>query len=479
MTNPKKISWALLALVLVFLLCCPSCATKQGGVPEVIPEPEPEAFVPPPPKIPDASRIGETEILSFAKRLQDTLEESGVKGALGLFADVDEKIAAAPASKLMQASLLLSDNQLTQAREITNSLISDNPSDTNALVLAALIAKASNDTPQKRTYIARVLEIDPLNSDANVELGDEQMLRKNYSLALRYYRKAAEGDSKNPAALFGMGKSSYYLGNMKDAESAFSAMLENDPKESVALVYLGKLASEKSNYKLAQEYIEKALKISPATYDYLLDYGQCLRNQGKFREAAAAWERAAKADPNYFLAFEYLGGVYEEMEEYDKSLANYNQVVRTNPDYYYAYEAIGSLAWRVKNWRECREAFSKAREYDSKNISYPLFIAATYFKEGNKAEAKKILDQTMRRMDKFSTEYSVVRLYFDGIQESAVVQKVMNETNRNVRGRLLFFIGLYYEINGAPEMARQYYREVQEISAPMFFEYRINEWALK
>ncbi|MDR1786514.1 MAG: tetratricopeptide repeat protein [Spirochaetaceae bacterium] len=416
--------------------------------------------------------------LAFAMRVQDTLDAGTVKDAISLFDTVDPETASAAGVRLMLASLLLSDNQLSQAEEIAAGLITDNPGDTDALVLAALIAKAAGKGVQKRQYIARALELDPSNPGANVELGDEQMLRRNYGRAARYYAKALEGDPKSPAALFGLGKSSYYLGNLKAAEGAFRTMTVLCPGESAPWAYLAKLETEKNDHKKAQSYLEKALGIDPGSYDALLDYGQNQRAQGNLPQAASAWERAVKVDPNYFLAYEYLAGVYDDMGQFDRSLKNYRMVARTNPEYFYAYESIGVSAWKTGNWKECRQALMKAREYNPGTISYPLLIFAAYCREGNRAEARNYLAQVMRNMDRSTLEYALARLYFDNINESSVVQKIMGESSVNTRGKLLYYMGLYYDINGAPDMARNFYLQVNEIIAPMFVEYRLNEWAL-
>jgi tetratricopeptide (TPR) repeat protein len=214
-------------------------------------------------------------------------------------------------------------------------------------------------------------------------------------------------------------------------------------------------------------------------YDYWLDYGLFLRHQGKYAEAAAAWEKATAIEPDYFLAYAYLAGLYDEIENFDKSLENYRIVVRVNPEYYFAYESIGILAWKKENWTECRDAFTKARERNAENISYPLLIAASYFKEGKKTDAKSFLSQVMRKLDRNSLEYAVVRLYFDNLADTPVVKKVMDETNRTLKGKMTYYLGLYYDINGAKELALQYYTDVQELNAPMFFEYRLNDWALE
>ena len=136
------------------------------------------------------------------------------------------------------------------------------------------------------------------------------------------------------------------------------------------------------------------------------------------------------------------------------------------------------LAWHSENWAESRDGFARAREKNEANISYPLLIAATYFKEGNKTEAKNYLNQIMRKLDRNSLEYAVTRLFFDGYGDSQVAAKVRAEQNSTKRGKMTFYLALFYDLNNATELAQQYYLEVQNLNAPMFFEYRLNDWAV-
>ena len=44
---------------------------------------------------------------------------------------------------------------------------------------------------------------------------------------------------------------------------------------------------------------------------------------------------------------------------------------------------------------------------------------------------------------------------------------------------MLFYMGLYYELNGFTEKSVEYYTKVKSMNAPLFFEYRIAEWGLQ
>jgi hypothetical protein len=55
---------------------------------------------------------------------------------------------------------------------------------------------------------------------------------------------------------------------------------------------------------------------------------------------------------------------------------------------------------------------------------------------------------------------------------------VAEETNSTIKGKMTYYLGLFYELNNAPELAQKFYLDVQTLTAPLFFEYRLNDWAL-
>ena len=186
-------------------------------------------------------------------------------------------------------------------------------------------------------------------------------------------------------------------------------------------------------------------------------------------------------NPDYFLAYAYLAGSYYDLNEWNDSLNYYLKVVETNPNYFYAYEEIAILLYHDKNYKDSIKYFQKASEY-SDSYSYTLMSAACYYKLGDSISAKKLLQAKMKKLTANTTEYDLVRFFNDNYSRNAEVtlkQKIQKESNSNNRGKMLFYLGLYYEINNADDVAKEYYAEVTSLQAPMFFEYRIAEWGLE
>jgi Tfp pilus assembly protein PilF len=108
--------------------------------------------------------------------------------------------------------------------------------------------------------------------------------------------------------------------------------------------------------------------------------------------------------------------------------------------------------------------------------------AASYLKEKDTAGCKNFLKNALRNMDTSSVEYAMLRLYYDqgGINaENAILPKIDKIEKTTPRGKMWFYMGLYYEIQGSPQLAEEFYTKIMNMQTPMFFEYELAEWSLE
>lgn len=490
--NMTKSFFQILVMFVIMSICLVSCETTESSSEQesVVVEPTKPKKQKEEPKVEEVVPEVFT-VQRFLEKLSGILETGSVKDALALYEEVPEEFSSDFDLLYVKASLLVSLEDYENAKIIANQLKELDPSNTEVLMLLSVIAKATGSKAEKTAILKEILAQDPKHSGANTELGHEQMLKSNFKLANRYYLTALSSEATNLDALAGYGQSSYYLGNIDDAKKTFLKMLEIDKTNAFAWAYLGKLEAEIPNYEQALEYIEQALVYEPSYYDYWLDCGTYLHNLNKFAEAEKAWTKAIELRPDYFLGYVYRGGLYDEQNMVEKAYADYKMVNKLYPEYYFAYEALGTLAWGSGDYAASREGFSKAYEIYPASTSYPLMIAATYFmeayeKEGTPEEAtlkkagKDYLSKVvLKKLDRNSTEYAIARLYYDNVSPGTVAQKVENESNANKRGKYLFYLAMYYQIRGNDNIAQKYYITVQEMQTPMFFEYRLNDWAIE
>ncbi|MBR1911401.1 MAG: tetratricopeptide repeat protein [Treponema sp.] len=420
----------------------------------------------------------------FILKLQQTLASGTVKDALALYDEVPENFAEDEDLLVLKASLLISDNQLNNAKTICLDLNRKNPSDATVIELLAYIAKLQGDSGNQNKYLKTLLAQDQYNVTANVEMAQSMFENKNYKQARLYYQKALVREPDNEDVLFGLGQADYFLGSKdpskdKEAESTFKKILENNPDYAPAYSYLGKLAAADNRYKIASDYVKQAIAIDQTNYNYFIDYGMYESNLGHYDAAIQAWTDAISIQPKYFLAYAYRAGVYDEQNQIDKAVSDYKSVVAYNPNYYFAYESLGILSLKQCDWKTARESFEKCYEMDkTSNISYPLMITYCYYKEGNKLKAKSFSDKVLRKLDRNSIDYAMLRVWHDESGEMPLPQKISALDNANKKGKMYFYLGLYYENFGGVEIARENYAKVISMHNPMFFEYRLAEWSM-
>lgn len=420
------------------------------------------------------------ETINFAEELQKYLMAGDINGAISLYKDIPENLKDDVDLKILESSLLLSVGRLEEAKTIVNELKNSGNNTIEVMEVNAEIANASGKLANIQKATDELLKADPANVTANLILGNRWALKKKYKLACDYYRKVILKESSNEDGLFGYGQMSYYLGNLKESEKAFKKLAEVNPESDIAYQYLGKLAAEEENYKLSIENIQKAIALNPQNSDYYIDLGNYSRNLGRYDDAEKAWTKSISLAPDYFLGYTYRAGLYDEQNRTDEALADYKMVVKTNPKYYFAFEEIGILEFHKENWEEARKYFSKANEI-SESYAYKLMILATYIKQGKTFEMKQLSEKYMKPLDRNSLEYKMIRLYHDQgpvNAENAVAKDIEKETSKNKKGKMKYYLALYYDMKGSKSVAAEYYNQITKMQTPMFFEYRLAEWAL-
>lgn len=420
-----------------------------------------------------------SEIL-FAQSLQNELLDGNLDNAILLFDQLPADLSDNEDLKIILASLYISKGDYKKASSTANQILDKNSNSIEALELLALAARASGDKKKYDEISKKILAIDPYNASVNILQAEDLSLAKKYKPSREAYKKVLRNDPENQEALYGYAMTSYFLDDIKASKSTCEKILAKNPENVEALAFMGKLQAEQNNNKIACEYMEKALELGGPNYDYLLELGLYYKNRNLNSKSIEVWEKAIALQPSYFLGYAYLAGLYDEINDTKTALDYYRMVIKTNPEYYFAYEETAILEFHAGNWDRAIQYFSKAYEY-SKSWSYQMMIAACQFKKKDVLGAKKTLAAVMKPLDRESLEYNVARFFNDSYSknaETSINQKISKEDNSNKKGKMLFYMGLYYEINGFEELAKEYYAKVSSMQAPMFFEYRLAEWGM-
>lgn len=111
-----------------------------------------------------------------------------------------------------------------------------------------------------------ILNSDPKNAGAAVQLGNTYFDAERYADAIDWYKKALEIDPKNPDASTDLGVSYYYTNQPDEALKQFEHSLQVDPKHTKTLLNKGiVLAFGKQDLDGAAASWQKVIDIAPGT----------------------------------------------------------------------------------------------------------------------------------------------------------------------------------------------------------------------
>jgi tetratricopeptide (TPR) repeat protein len=112
--------------------------------------------------------------------------------------------------------------------------------------------------------LTTILNSDPRNAGAMVQLGNTYFDAERYADAIGWYEKSLAIDPKNPDASTDLGVSYYYSGRPDDALKQFEKSLQIDPRHTKTLLNKGiVLAFGKQDLNGASEAWKKVVELAP------------------------------------------------------------------------------------------------------------------------------------------------------------------------------------------------------------------------
>ncbi len=416
--------------------------------------------------------------ISWGTGLNTLVSERRYDEAVSFFDTVPEPDASDPAILRLKMAVLTAAERYEEAVSLAITLEEKHPKDPEVLYARAILAGAMGDAKTRRSYLNRVVQLKPDHSEALTAVGLDFYSRKNYPQARDWLTRAISANPQNTDALLGLGRVYYMENKLDEAADSLSLAISRDPDYSVLWAERARVYAENGKRPQALEDMRKAIELDSSVYGHWMDYGNYLMGAGKREEARDAFTQAIALDPDQYLSYIYRAGLNDDLGNTEAAIADYRKILTLYPQYYYAAEGLGILLWGEEDYAGSREAFRHALSYNGKNTSYALMYTLCLYRENRPKEAKEFMKQFITTLDRTTTEYFVCRLFVDQSGDADVLNRIMRETNVNVRNRLLFYSAVYYEMFQSTSLAQKYYMEVLSVPVPSFFEYRLSQWAV-
>jgi len=241
------------------------------------------------------------------------------------------------------ATQLMLDNKATEALPLVQKAVAQNPEDLRLLDLLGTLHLRNKDQQQALEVFARIVRIKPDLAAAHQRLGEVRSAAGDQNGALASFKRAAELDTKNYGARFGMAGALIKDGRKEEALLLARKLQQEQPRSAVGYILEGDLLLANSQPKDAVAAYRRSLTIERSAMGALREF-QTLVQIGDLEQADAALKASIAASPDDLVLRSYAGQRALETKQWKIAGEHFERIVKRNPT---SVEGQNNLAWAL------------------------------------------------------------------------------------------------------------------------------------
>lgn len=255
-------------------------------------------------------------------------------------------------------------------KDVLRALTVD-PDNPEYLLFLGKLQIIENKLAEAKASFIKVIEIDPGNIDARIELAKYYASLTNYQRGLDYINEALEIDDQYAESYFVKGLVYRKAGNDSLSISSLQTAVELDPDHLNGFIFLGMIHGEKGD-PLTKSFYNSALEIDPENQQALYNLAYFEQENREYESALANYDRLLEIDSTNVFAWYNKGYVkLLYLNEYEEAISYFSKALKYEPRYYQAYYNRGLAHEQIQNYKDARLDYQAALTLES---NYDLAI---------------------------------------------------------------------------------------------------------
>jgi tetratricopeptide (TPR) repeat protein len=327
-----------------------------------------------------------------------------------------------------------------QAQDIAKNILTREPQNVSALVLAGDAAAGLRDDKTAREQLLKAASLDPRNTAALISLGGLEARQKNYPEAEQAFLKAREADPKDKGVLISFVNYYRAVREPGKAESILKSAISQYPADKDIYLLAADFYSQSGRVKDVEDVLRSAqtanaTDLTPSLV--LADFYQAGNHPADARKLLL--DLKSKFPANFELATKLATNLMADQPE--QARKEIDQLLNAQPKNPLGYVLLGELQFRAGQFDAAEATLGKDPALNSRFPQVHFFL-------GNLAIRKGQIDQAQ---DHYQKSLSVNNAYLPArlalaelfmnrgkLADSRVeVEKVLKAAPGNVSARLL------------------------------------------
>ena len=322
--------------------------------------------------------------------------------AVPLMLKVVEERPNSGEARLLLAHGLMAVGDLAQAQKQLTLLVTNFPESADVQTAAGMLATLKNDTEGARQAYSRALGANPQSYQALAGLLTAEMQSKQFGRARTLIEEQLAKMPNDPNVLLMAAQTYGALGDAFEMERALKKTVEADPASLQAYSLLGKMYYQQGRLDLARRELEKYVSTAPMSVPGNTMLGTIQELQGRLDEAKTSYGKALQIDPRAAVAANNLAWISARTNgNLDMALQLAQTAKARLPNRHEVDDTLGYIYYKKGLSSMAIEAFSVSTQKQPDNPSYNYHLALAHHQQGNKDEARKLLEKALKSKSNF------------------------------------------------------------------------------
>jgi len=217
----------------------------------------------------------------------------------------------------------------------------------------------------------------------DLDLALEKIKNKNFPEAIKLYEKILNQEPENFDANLNLGSIYAQTKNLSKASEFLSKAIKINPKIPDVHNNLAMIEITLKNYDKAIEHAQNAIKLNPNFFLAFNNLGIAQKEKGNYEEAKSSFQKSISINSKGFLAYYNLGIVNYELNDAVNSEESYIKSIENNPKYISTYINLLNLYEKLNKTEKLEKLLYQAKKIFPGNDTLKLIEGKLNFKIKN------------------------------------------------------------------------------------------------
>jgi putative PEP-CTERM system TPR-repeat lipoprotein len=367
-------------------------------------------------------------------------------------------------TKIMLADVYLTSGKITGSEALINEVISLEGKNKDALYVFARIKKLQGRTEDLINIYLKIIETDPNDMNAHLDLGFTYLQGKKIGLAESISDKMQKARKDNAEALYLKGAVRLNQGKIEEALALLQKSLKIKALPGT-YYFLGLCRFENGDLEQATGDFQKVIDLRPDMIQPRLLLTAIHLKKGRPEEAEKEAKKALSIDDKNAVAHNLLGSVYLAQGKGDMAMEEFDRALELNPQLVDAHIKKGTISLESGNDQMAETEFLNAVKIAPEVLNIRIMLAKYYIKREKFHEAVNILKQGLKGNESDAVIYNIIGAAYLGAKDMENSRQNFEKAiSANPKIFLPYYnLALLYLNKGEKEMAVKEYKKILDI----------------